>query len=54
MNTYRCPHCGKYQERESTKKHLRSWCETAGRFVRLQLVKPTNTPLFEQAKTATL
>ena len=39
MNKYRCVHCKDEVERESNKQWIKSYCEKAGKFVRLQLVK---------------
>ena len=35
MNRYKCKHCGKIVERESTKAWIRSDCETTGKIVHL-------------------
>jgi len=37
---YRCPYCGKVVERDSDKAWIKSWCETTGKDVRLQIIKP--------------
>jgi len=36
---YRCPACKKIIYRESEKQWIRSYCEIAGRFTRIQRVK---------------
>ena len=33
---YKCKHCGKIVERESTKKWIKSWCETTQKYVHLK------------------
>ena len=38
-NKYKCIHCGIVTERESKKKWIKSYCEKADQYVRLQLIK---------------
>ena len=38
-NNYVCKHCGKTLKRDSNKQWIESYCEQAGKVVRLQLVK---------------
>ena len=38
-NNYKCIHCKKIVKRESTKKWIKSYCETTGKNVRLQIIK---------------
>jgi len=35
MNTYYCNHCGQEVQRESTKRWIKSYCESAGKTTRL-------------------
>lgn len=36
MNTYYCSACGKYNERDSKRLSIRSWCSTHDRYVRIR------------------
>ena len=35
MNAYRCNHCGRTAERDSTKRWIKSYCERTGKMTRL-------------------
>lgn len=39
MNKYRCNHCGKVVERDSSKRWIKSYCETTGKDARLRRIK---------------
>ena len=39
MAKYRCVHCEKVVKRKSKKAWIKSYCESTGRFVRLQRIK---------------
>lgn len=36
---YRCPTCGKKVKRNNNKQWIRSWCDEAGKYTRLQKIK---------------
>jgi phage FluMu protein Com len=39
MNKYKCKHCGKAITRQSSKQWIKSYCETAGKSVRITIIK---------------
>ncbi len=43
MNQYRCVHCGRILERDSTKAWVKSVCVATKRFVHLMRVKKPKT-----------
>lgn len=38
MNQYHCKHCGKTIDRDSSKQWIKSYCDEAGKDVRLILI----------------
>jgi len=40
MTRYRCNHCGNIVLRDSTKRWIKSYCDTTGRTVRLWRMEP--------------
>lgn len=42
INKYRCVHCKKIMERESSKRWIKSFCNETGKRVRLQKLEAEN------------
>lgn len=48
MNKYKCKHCDKILERDSTKQWVESYCVTTQQCVKLQLIKKASLAQMEE------